>query len=51
MQISAVIPGGVGGSLSHDGAHLIQTIGVIASAVEANGVRDICAGAFLYAIN
>lgn len=51
MDICAVITRGAGGSLSCDGAYLIQTVGVIANAVDTNGAGNIFAGAFLYAIN
>ena len=46
-----VITLGAGGSLSYDGASLIQTAGVSANAVDTNGAGDMYAGAFLYAIN
>lgn len=51
MHNCAAITRGVGGSLCYDGAHLIQTMGVITNAVNTNGAGDIFAVAFLYAIN
>ena len=42
---------GPGGSLVFDGTHLIQTAGVLASAVDTNGAGDMFAGSFLYAIS
>jgi sugar/nucleoside kinase (ribokinase family) len=46
-----VITRGPSGSLSYDGANLVQTPGVTANAVDTNGAGDMFAGAFLYAIN
>ena len=46
-----VITRGAGGSLSYDGASLVQTAGVAANALDTNGAGDMFAGAFLYAIN
>jgi sugar/nucleoside kinase (ribokinase family) len=46
-----VITRGADGSLSYDGANLVQTAGVSANAVDTNGAGDMFAGAFLYAIN
>ena len=45
-----VITRGPGGSLVFDGANLIHTEGVLASAVDTNGAGDMFAGAFLHAI-
>jgi sugar/nucleoside kinase (ribokinase family) len=46
-----VITRGAGGSLSYDGADLVQTPAVTTIAVDTNGAGDMYAGAFLYAIN
>ena len=46
-----VITRGPSGSLSYDGANLVQTPGVTVNAVDTNGAGDMFAGAFLYAIN
>ena len=41
---------GPGGSLVFDGTRLIQTAGVMASAVDTNGAGDMFAGSFLFAL-
>ena len=46
-----VITRGPGGSLVFDGADLIHTDGVLASAVDTNGAGDMFAGAFLHALS
>ena len=45
-----VITRGAGGSLSYDGPNMVQTTGVSANAVDTNGVGDMFAGAFVYAL-